>query len=247
LTNRTSDVPRPLRRSTWRGAPSGELGEQGVPAGSQRSDRSSAASHPAPCQSVRPRSRSIRSRKPSKYVHSSAATSLAARGRPGPAFTISCCWREASHASRAAAILFPSDMAVSLGFCRYSPCLRMCHRMARPQGCVDHAVCLQPQTARQPLRCFFLCFVVQEDLRLPDSALRLVLRGVVAAPNYGADGSHGFEPPVPLAETSRALRRNGKCRRGDKSRLESGGPRVRIPVPPAASQVQTSLSGRIRL
>jgi hypothetical protein len=53
--------------------------------------------------------------------------------------------------------LFPSDMAVSLGFCRYSPCLRMCHRMARPQGCVDHAVCLQPQTARQPLRCFFLC------------------------------------------------------------------------------------------
>jgi hypothetical protein len=120
LTNRTSDVPRPLRRSTWRGAPVRERGEQGVPAGSQRSDRSSAASHPAPCQSVRPRSRSIRSRKPSKYVHSSAATSLAARGRPGPAFTISCCWREASHASRAAAILFPSDMAVSLGFCRYS-------------------------------------------------------------------------------------------------------------------------------
>jgi hypothetical protein len=178
LTNRTSDVPRPLRRSTWRGAPARERGEQGVPAGSQRSDRSSAASHPAPCQSVRPRSRSIRSRKPSKYVHSSAATSLAARGRPGPAFTISCCWREASHASRAAAILFPSDMAVSLGFCRYSPCLRMCHRMARPQGCVDHAVCLQPQTARQPLRCFFLCFVVQEDLRLPDSGTYAGVHGI---------------------------------------------------------------------
>src|SRR4029077_7948713 len=135
---------------------------------------------PPPCQSVRPRLGSIRSRKPSKYVHSSAATSLAARGRPGPAFAISCCWRGASPARRAAAILFPSDMAVSLGFCRYSPCLRMCHRMARPQGCVDHAVCLQPQTARQPLRCFFLCFVVEEDLRLPDSALAGTVRLVAA-------------------------------------------------------------------
>jgi hypothetical protein len=73
---------------------------------------------------------------------------------------------------------FPRDMAVSLGFCRYSPCLRMCHRMARPQGCVDHAVCLQPQTARQPLRCFFLCFVVQEDLRLPDSGTYAGVHGI---------------------------------------------------------------------
>src|SRR5437879_1397646 len=41
----------------------------------------------------------------------------------------------------------------------------------------------------------------------------------------------GFEPPVTRAETSRSLRRNRKCRRGEKSRLESGGPRVRIHLP----------------
>ena len=35
---------------------------------------------------------------------------------PAPPSLFPGCWREASHASRAAAILFPSDMAVSLGF-----------------------------------------------------------------------------------------------------------------------------------
>jgi hypothetical protein len=47
----------------------------------------------------------------------------------------------------------------------------------------------------------------------------------------------GFEPSVPLAETSRSFRRNGKCRRGEKSRLESGGPRVRIPCPSSEESV----------
>jgi hypothetical protein len=88
------------------------------------------------------------------------------------------------------------------------PCLRMCPRMARPQGCVDHAVCLQPQTARQPLRCFFLCFVVQEDLRLPDSALRLVLRGVAAS-------HHSLEPRRPVASLNPAA----DCGTARRSRL----------------------------
>ena len=80
--------------------------------------------------------------------------------------------------------------------------------------------------------------------------------GRVAFPGHarGVDTVHptdspveggGFEPPVPLAETSRSLRRNGKCRRGEKSRLESGGPRVRIPVPPPASRVGTVEGSRL--
>jgi hypothetical protein len=63
------------------------------------------------------------------------------------------------------------------------------------------------------------------------------------APDSPLEGT-GFEPPVPLAETNRSFRRNGKCRRGEKSRLESGGPKVRILFPPAESPLRT---GALRL
>jgi hypothetical protein len=47
-----------------------------------------------------------------------ASESLAPGALPGPALTISCCFREASQASIAAAILFPFDMAVSSAYSR---------------------------------------------------------------------------------------------------------------------------------
>src|ERR1700730_5619258 len=45
------------------------------------------------------------------------------------------------------------------------------------------------------------------------------------APYHLSAGGRRIRTAGPLAETSGALPRNGKCRRGEKSRLESGGPR----------------------
>src|SRR5271163_902063 len=127
-------------------------------------------------QSARPRS--IRSRKPLTCAHNSAATSLSASGFPGPALTISCCWRDASQASRAAAILFASDMTVSPGLCpvrgRYARANSL--GWLDRKSLVDHSIRLQPQGARQILGSFFCLFLAidQENLRLPDRARALV-------------------------------------------------------------------------
>jgi len=58
----------------------------------------------------------------------------------------------------------------------------------------------------------------------------------------------GFEPPVPLAKRAGLSGRNGKCRRGEKGRLENGGPRVRISFPPAVSlnALLDTPAGRVR-